>query len=164
MNIPRPLLIVIVVIVILGVVSCGAGVFRGLNEDPHPAPEDAGAKSGFDGLIKEPVPLGDIKIAGGDCSFSEVDSDGVAHAISVPSSCFFRVEPKALIPRVLKLEATSGSAVVSVQQTIDGKPEPSPPKSTAIPSSGDLEISVSGSSPVEVTISCAFSCILRIKV
>ncbi len=44
-DVPKPLLILIVVIVILGFVSCGAGVFRGLNEDPPPEPERCGERS-----------------------------------------------------------------------------------------------------------------------
>jgi hypothetical protein len=159
-KIPKPLLIFIVIIVILGVVSCGAGVFRGLTEDPQPAPENAGA--GLKGVINGPFRAEDINVIGGDCTVSTTPA-----RITIPSSCQLRLEPVALLPRVLKVEINSTSADtdvdVTVSQEIDGKiqspdTETIPRKPNQVP---DFEISAAGSSPVFVTLSCS-SCVLDI--
>ena len=155
--IPKPLLIVIVVIVILGVVSCGAGVFRGLNEGDQPSASDAGA--GFKGVLNGPVKAEDIR---GDCSVDVQQSQ-----ITVNSSCQLRLEPVALLPRVLKIEINSSSADpgvdVTVSQEIDGKIQSPDTKTISSNSSQapDFEVSAAGSSPVFVTLSCS-SCVLDV--
>lgn len=157
MKIPKPLLIVIVVIVILGVVSCGAGVLRGVNQEPKP--NASTAAGGFGGVINGPLDPRDIVVAGGNCTVSGAQ-------ITIPSVCDLRLEPVALLPRVLKLEidasSTDDSVKVTVEQVIDGETRSGDdtvsPNGTATP---DIKVSVAGSSPISVTLECG-SCVLDI--
>lgn len=153
MKIPRPLLVVIVIIVILGVVSCGAGVFRGVNEETEPDASSAASDAGFDGLINGPVEPQDIS---GPCL------DNVHKLITVNTSCELNVEPVALLPRVLKLQVSSGTVFVSVRQEIRGKLQPGSPQTEDFSPSETLEISVSGSTPVIVTLTCFGTCVLDV--
>jgi hypothetical protein len=163
MNIPRPLLIVIIVIVILGVVSCGAGVFRGLNEDPNPSPENAGGEAGLDNVDPRPVPPADVRVTAGTCSISDQDSDGVVDDITISSFCDLTIEGQVLLPRVLRLSVASNAfpGVMAVQQEIDGRMQPDPPENKSA-TSGVKEVSASGLGPVKIRISCG-SCLLRIS-
>lgn len=158
--IPRPLLIVIVIIVILGVVSCGAGVFRGLNEEPEPSPENAAQDAGIDGLVNGPVQAADIH---GDCDVLTGPT-----RIKVVGACTLRLDPIALLPRVLKIEIDTGSADtgvdVKVTQEVAGETH-SPDEKTISPNltaAPDFKISAAGSSPVFVRLSCNPSCILNV--
>ena len=47
MNVPRPLLVVVVVLIVLGVIACGAGVIRGRMENGDPTPEPTRRFEGF---------------------------------------------------------------------------------------------------------------------
>src|SRR3954451_5663426 len=98
MNVPRPLLVVVLVIIVLGVVSCGVGVIRGRveNGDPTPAPT-----ARFSGFGDTPVPPGDVR-AGAGCTRSDP-------LITVAGSCVLTIDPQSLRPRSLVLRVTSGS-------------------------------------------------------
>lgn len=154
-DVPRPLLILIVVIVILGVVSCGAGVFRGLNEDPPPNPSDAAV----DGFVEAPVRRQDVRVegvGGGSCS-------RLGPTISISSDCLLTVEPQAIRPRVLRLQVLNDPVDVTVRQEIDGELQPDDPetKTFNVFNDEDFEISIAGTSPIFVRLECG-SCDLGI--
>jgi hypothetical protein len=158
-KIPKPLLIVVIIIVILGVVSCGAGVFRGLTEGDQPSASNAGAD--FKGVINGPFLAEDINVIGGDCTVSTTPA-----RISIPSSCQLMLEPVALLPRVLKIEidptSSDDSVDVTVRQQVNDETQ-TPPAETLEPVSQDpdFEISVAGSTPVFVKLDCS-SCLLNV--
>jgi hypothetical protein len=153
MKIPRPLLILIVIIVILGVLSCGVGVFRGSRSEATPAPGDAAGQAHVGSLIDGPVHIEDIT---GLC----VDATNLR--ISFTTSCGLSVRPVALLPRVLKLRPTSGTVTVSVRQEIKGTLQPDSPETKDFPPFDDVKISVSGSTPVLVSLTCLGTCELDI--
>jgi hypothetical protein len=160
MKIPKPLLILIVIIVILGVLSCSAGVIRGFNEEAPPSPEHAGSEAGFD-QDPIPVPLADVGLS--DCSRSDQDGDGLTDDIAISSSCDVTIENQFFRSRVLRLWVLSIGFLgpISVQQEIDGEYQPDPPKTKGFNNGGLLEISASGVGAVHVRIKC--SCILSVN-
>ena len=154
-DVPRPLLILIVVIVILGVVSCGAGVFRGLDEDPPPAPSDRPLGD----VINAPVNRRDVDVRGidgGSCSRSGA-------TVSISGDCLLTVEPQVIRPRVLRFEVINNPVDVTVRQEIDGRLEPDDPETKTFFTFNDdeFEISVAGSSPVFALLECG-ACDLRV--
>jgi hypothetical protein len=142
-NIPKPLLVVIVIIIVLGVLSCGAGALRGSQDagDPTPGPGGGGAFGGQ-------VAPADIELTG-DCSF-------IPGAITVPSNCHLTMHPQAFIPRKLRLVVALAAAVVTVSQVIQNDLRSSEP-TTRNPGQ-DIEVSVAGSSPVVVDVLCFSGC------
>jgi hypothetical protein len=149
-NVPRPLLVLVVVIIVLGVLSCGAGVFRGIQEDTAtPAP--------MTGLITAPVPPGDVSVStpnGGTCSIA-------GSVITVGSNCRVTVDPQTFRPRKLYLGVATGTLTAVVRQEIRGRLQSSNSES---PASGTFSISVAGSSPVLVDLTCLSpSCGLTVR-
>src|SRR6476646_9609087 len=139
MNVPRPLLVVVVVIVILGVVSCGAGVIRGRMDAAGPAPTPSAQ---FEGFGDSAVPPRDVSESGSGCSRSGA-------LISVSGSCVLAIDPQSLRPRSLRLRATSGTTDIVVTQIIRGETHASDPDSLSV-GDDDAKISVAGTSPVNV--------------
>ena len=156
MNIPRPLLTLVVIIIVLGVLSCGAGVFRGVREataTPAPTPT-ASPRPLTDGLVNAPVPPSDVSVStpsGGNCSIVGPD-------IIVTGECLVTVDPQTFRPRVLGLEVMSGLVTVVVRQEIRGSVRSSKPAIVG----GIFEVSVAGSSPVLVDVVCT-SCSLSVS-
>ena len=152
MNVPRPLLVGVVVIVILGVVSCGAGVIRGRMDAAGPTHTPSVQFEGFGGSA---VPSGDVTTDGnGGCARNGA-------LITISGMCMLTVDPQSLRPRTLRLIATSGTAVVVVTQSIRGETKQSDPDSLDVGDPAD-EISVAGTSPVNVILSCV-SCQVQIQ-
>jgi hypothetical protein len=160
-KIPKPLLIVIVIIVILGVVSCGAGVFRGLTEGDKPAASDA---AGVDGLAAPSVAATDVTVRppdnGSSCSKKDEDSDGLVDDITMSESCDVFIKGQFL-PHVLRLGVASVSSDISVQQEIDGKLQPDDPDGEDVDVGDIVEISATGLGEIHVRINCD-SCLFRI--
>jgi hypothetical protein len=154
MNVPRPLLVVVVVIVILGVVACGAGVIRGRMDAAGPTPPPTAQ---FGGFGEARVPSRDVRAIGGGCSRTDASAD-----IAISGTCLLRIDPQSLRPRSLRLIATFGNVdSVVVTQTIRGETRTSDPDSFGV---GDdpVKISVAGTSPVDVNLSCG-SCSVQIQ-
>jgi hypothetical protein len=155
-NIPKPLLVVIVIIIVLGVLSCGVGAIRGI-QDANPTPAPFPTPTPFvlpDGVITARVPEGDVSASASpstNCSIAGV-------VITVISSCQLTVDPVAFLPRKLFLNVTSGPVAIVVRQVIRGQMQHSDSETKPF---GVFEISVSGSSPVFVDIGCV-SCTLEV--
>lgn len=156
MNIPKPLLVVVVIIIVLGVLSCGVGAIRGI-QDANPTPAPFPTPTPFvlpDGVITAPVPEGDVSASASpstNCSIAGV-------LITVASGCRLTVDPVAFLPRKLFLKVTSGSVTIVVSQFIRDHLRSSDADTKLF---GVFEISVSGSSPVFVDIGCG-SCTLEV--
>ena len=168
-KIPKPLLIVIVIIVILGVVSCGAGVFRGLSEDPSPAPGNASTEAGLGTPSPDPVPFADVTVRAAtdfdddsSCSKTDEDSDETDDHIAVEVACDVTIKGQFL-PHVLRLSVANISlgGSIAVQQQIDGRMQPDPPKFEGRSVGDKVEISVTGLGQVDFRILCG-SCLLRV--
>ncbi|MFL5674985.1 MAG: hypothetical protein ACJ779_08265 [Chloroflexota bacterium] len=147
MNVPRPLLVVVVVIVILGITSCGAGVVRGRLDAAGPT---AAPTTLFRGLSDEPVPRRDVRIDaldGGSCNES-----GTPVTVTVATHCLMTVDPRSLRPRTLRLDAVGPPIFVVVGQEIRGERHT---KDKLFPVSGVIEVSVAGTTPVTVDVSCS---------
>ena len=152
MNVPRPLLVVVVVIIILGVVSCGAGVIRGRIDAAGTSPTPSVQ---FEGFGDSAVSQRDVTTdTGGGCNRSGA-------LISVSGSCRLTVDPQSLRPRSLRLIATIGTADIVVTQSIRGETPSSDVHALHV---GDdpVEISIAGTSPVDITVSCV-SCQVQIQ-
>ena len=160
MKIPKPLLILIIIIVILGVLSCSAGVIRGFDNESDPDPGSVRSRLGFD-QDPIPVPLSDVRLIG--CSLSNQDGDGLNDDIAISSSCDVTIENQFLRSRVLRLWVLSIGlfGTISVQQEIDGEFQPRSPKTKAFSNGGLLEISASGVGAVHVLVNC--TCTLSVN-
>jgi hypothetical protein len=153
MNVPRPLLVLVIVIIVLGVIACGVGVARGRMDAAGPTPTPAVQ---FDGFGDSAVPPRDVREIGSDCSRS-----GVSATISVAGVCTLRVDPQSLRPRSLKLLVTGGNVdAMRVTQEIRGETRTSDPDDFGL--NERAKISVSGTSPVNVILSCG-SCSVQIQ-
>ena len=152
MNVPRPLLVVVVVIIILGVVSCGAGVIRGRLDAAGPSPAPSVR---FEGFSDRAVPRRDVTIEAisGSCTES-----GVPVKVTVTSQCRLTVDPRSLLPRKLKLAAAGAPIFVVVRQDIRGETRT---KDKLFLTDDTIEVSVAGTSPVIVDVSC--SCTLTFQ-
>jgi hypothetical protein len=142
----------VVVIVILGVVSCGAGVIRGRMDAAGPPPTPSAR---FEGFGDSAVPSRDVTTdQNGGCTRNDP-------VITVSGTCVLTVDPQSLRPRSLRLLPTSGTVVVVVTQSIRGETKASDPDSL---STGEAaaKISVAGTSPVNVILSCVSSCQVQI--
>jgi hypothetical protein len=168
-KIPKPLLIVIIIIVILGVVSCGAGVFRGLTEGNQTEASDA---AGDGGLGLPSVKAGDVTVSavsGGfpPSSCSKTNEDGEStdidetpiDDITISTACDVTVEGQ-LLPQVLRMTIDS-SANIAVQQEIGGRLQPDPLEFQELDDDEAVDISVTGLGQAHFRISCS-SCLLRI--
>jgi hypothetical protein len=151
MNVPRPLLVVVVVIIILGVVSCGVGVIRGRMDAARPAPTPSVQ---FEGFGDSAVPARDVRSAG-DCGRNGAD-------LTISGTCVLTVDPQSLRPRSLRLLPISGTATVVVTQSIRGETQTSDPDSLSTGESA-AKISVAGTSPVNVILSCVTTCQVQIQ-
>jgi hypothetical protein len=148
MNVPRPLLVVVVVIIVLGVIACGAGVIRGRMDAGRPKQTPSVQ---FDGFGDSKVPSRDVAVVGSGC-----DRSGAV--ITITTTCLLIADPQSIRPRTLHLDVTSGSVKAVVAQQIRGETRTSDPN----PDPTDpIEVSVSGTSPVRVTLNCG-SCQVRI--
>lgn len=156
MNVPKPLLVVVVVIIVLGVLSCGVGVIRGI-QDSSATPAPPPTPTPFvlpDGVIEAPVPSGDVTssaVPSSSCTIAGPD-------ITISTDCRLIVNPQAFQPRKLFLQVMSGFVTIVVRQEIRGELRESDPDSKLV---GTFEISVSGSSPVFVDVECT-SCTLKV--
>lgn len=160
MKIPKPLLILIIIIVILGVLSCSAGVIRGFNKESDPDPGSVRSQLGFD-QDPIPVPLSDVRLIG--CTLSNQDGDEFSDDIAISGSCNVTIEDQFFRSRVLRLWVLSIALFgpISVQQEIDGEFQPRPPKTKDFNNGGLLEISASGVGAVHVRINC--TCTLSVN-
>ena len=146
MNVPRPLLVLVMIIIVLGVLSCGAGAVRGLHEDTAtPAPMT-------DGLINGLVSPDEVELTG-NCSII------AGPAINVVSTCALTMDPQALRPRKLHLVVASGTVLVTASQQIRGELRSSEPTTRSVGDDveDDVDVSVAGSSPVVVKLGCLVS-------
>ena len=152
MNVPRPLIVVVVVIIILGVVSCGAGVIRGRMDAAGPTPKPTAQFAGFG---EARVPSRDVRAIGSGCSRTDASPD-----IAISGTCVLRIDPQSLRPRSLFLEVTAGSLDISVTQAIRNETPTSDTDTVGL--GGRRKISVAGTSPVDVNLSCG-SCSVQIQ-
>jgi hypothetical protein len=159
---PRPLRILLIVVIVLGIVSCGIGFARGrIDSEPSTSPTPT----------FKPIDLGLRRVLGdaidtepfgsGDCSPALVDS---AVVISVTSGllgggCQLSVQPDAFRPRELVLRVGGGAANVRVEQTVQGRSGSSEEKSV---SAGEaIEMTVAGSDELRIYVSCG--CTLTVE-
>jgi hypothetical protein len=98
--IPRPLLILFVVVVVLGFISCGAA---GLKGDPGESDPSWDFKP-------EGIPIAEVGTDDG-CSIADT-------VITVPSACTLTIEAKPFPPRELRLEVLEGTPFVSIVQEV----------------------------------------------
>ncbi len=150
MNVPRPLLVVVVVIIVLGVIACGAGVIRGRIDATGPTPRPTPQ---FDGFGDSSVPPRDVTDVGDGC-------DRTGAVVTITGGCLLRVDPQSLRPRSLRLRVTNGSVDVVVQQSIRGYTRTSDSDSFSV--GQQAKISVAGTSPVDVILTCG-SCQVQIS-
>ena len=170
-KIPKPLLIVIVIIVILGVVSCGAGVFRGLTEEDKPAASGAADKTAFGKLELPSVKAEDVTVSDASGVFlsscSKTDEDGESPQvdaspiddITISTACDVTVEGQFL-PQVLRMTLVSSTAI-AVQQELDGRLQPDSPEFEDRGDGASVDVSVTGTGQAHFRIRCG-SCVLRI--
>jgi len=146
MNVPRPLLVVVVVIIVLGVIACGAGVIRGRIDAASPTATPA---TRFEGFGNSAVPARDVRIQafdGGTCSGS-----GDPVTVSIADKCRFTIDPRSLGPRRLQVSGAGAPYNVLVKQDIRGEERS---KDKTFFSDGLVEVSVAGTSPVVVEFRC----------
>ena len=167
-KIPKPLLIVIIIIVILGVVSCGAGVIRGLTDGPEPSASDA-AGDGGPGLPS--VKAGDVTVSAASgvlfSSCSKTNEDGEAPAtdaspvddITISNACDLTIAGQFL-PQVLRMTLDADSDI-AVQQEIGGRLQPDSLEFEDLDAGDAVDISVTGLGQAHFRINCG-SCLLRI--
>ena len=147
MNIPRPLLVVVVVIIVLGVIACGAGVIRGRMEDGDPTPPPTRR---FEGFGDTPIPRRDVRFTG---SCSNAD----ALTVNVSGLCSTTLEPRFLRPRKLLVTVGGADVTVSVFQEIRGNNES---QTDDVDEGKVVEVAVAGTSPVTVQFNCPIACTL----
>jgi hypothetical protein len=153
-DVPRPLLILVIVIIVLGVVACGIGVARGRLDAAGPTDTPAVQ---FGSFGEARVPARDVRAISSGCSRASFD----AVDIDVSGSCVLRIDPQSLRPRSLFLRATSGSVTASITQKVRNE---TPTSDSDTLSSGieGTKISIAGTSPVDVNLSCFGSCSVQI--
>jgi hypothetical protein len=154
MQVPRPLLILIVVIVILGVVACTIGVARD-NDEPASGPNAGDRQAVEDFFGPRPVPAAEASLSPG-CS--RVTVAGQPH-FQFNGSCTITVEPRGIFSRVLRMVVVSGTPLVSVTSNIRGDETTTDPEG---PDGNRIEVSIGGDSPVITNVSCFGSCDLRV--
>jgi hypothetical protein len=147
MNVPRPLLVVVVVIIVLGVIACGAGVIRGRMENGDATPEPTRR---FEGFGDSAIPRREVTF-GGDC-----ENDPDDESVAVNGTCATTLEPRFLRPRKLIVTVSGGDVNVTVRQEIRGKRET---QSDTVDNGDEVEVAVAGTSPVSVFFSCTCSLI-----
>lgn len=156
MNLPKWLVIVGIVIIVLGVLSCGIGVGRALTEST-PSPNTSPNRS-VDVIPVGVVSLTDVRPR--NCAAPTPGPTASAQTFSSPP-CVLAVDPIALRPRDLLL-TTSGTGVLTVRQAIRGAT--SSPRSTFAPGR-TFNVRVSGTTTVEVEITtCSIApCLLTVR-
>jgi len=146
-NVPRPLLVLVLVIVILGVASCGVGVIRGRMDAAGPTPA---AVKQFDGVGESVILRKDVTFTG-DCPNDPGDL-----TVAVSGTCQTVIEPRFLRSQKLKVTPSGGNVVVTVSQKIRGETK----QQSDTVNNGDLvDVAVAGTSPVTIAFSCICSLI-----
>lgn len=140
-GIPRPLLIVVLILVVLGALSCTAAGFKGPpdRDDLH-LPFDA-----------EPIAASEIG-ATGSCTKQGVE-------ITVTTACELTVPAQQFPPSELRLRVVAGSVSVTVFQVIRGEVHE---QNDSFDGGERFEISAAGERDVRVSLVCLLSCRLEI--
>jgi hypothetical protein len=118
MQVPKPLLILIVVLLVLGVVGCSAGFLRGGDRDRSPDQKKDDVRGTFvaflDVLIPDPEP---VRLGPLDATCFSGDRSTLVFG----GSCEVRITPTGDLRRQLQLRVAPGNRVnVEVFQPADG--------------------------------------------
>ncbi len=121
MNLPRWLVIVGILVIVLGILACGIGAGRALDEGrpratPSPSPT---ARKDLDLIPLAAVPAGDI-VMSGSCARGQTASGATQFT---GTGCVLTVEPSGLFPRELRLRVEAGSGSVTVGQVLRDRPQ-----------------------------------------
>ncbi len=152
MNVPRPLLIVAVLIVVLGVLACGVGAGRALND--RPAPANSSPRADLDIVPVFPIAGRDV-VMSGSCTEQTVAGE----RRFTGTSCALTVTPSGFFPHELRLRLDAGSGTMTVSQEIRGDVRTS---TKAIPGANPLHVRVAGSSPVTALLACFAQCTVAV--
>jgi hypothetical protein len=155
LDVPKPILIVVIIVIALGVVSCAVGGLRGATEGP-PALGDN--PFDFENLLDpQPIRAAELGLAGvngGSCQRAGA-------VIQVAGTCQVLVEGRILPPRELRVRIDSGTANVVVRQEVRGEVETSDPESFT--PGETFDVSGGGTNDVEVFVACGGAgCDLRV--
>ncbi len=153
MSLPRPLLIVLIILLVLFVVSCGIAIARSGEQGQGDADKKQGLNGGFGDLFKRLTPPtaplrfppATISPSGSSCSFSGT-------LLQVNGSCAISfVDLQELRARLL-LTRGSGNLTVSVNGTVSGS---SVNESTSMPGDTDnVDLVFARGDSAIVTVSC----------
>lgn len=143
LSIPRPLLIVVAIVLVLGVASCGLGLLRGREADPEPTQLGLSLpRVGAEAITA-------TGFGGGSCNRS-----GTTISVSggLTGGCQLSIRPQPLRPRELVLQVSGGDATVVVEQRVQGREASSEPESVE---AGDpIELTVAGTDELRIRIRC----------
>ncbi len=155
LDVPKPIIIVVIIVIALGVVSCAVGGLRGATEGE---PALADNPFDFEGLLDpQPIRAAELGLAGvngGDCQRAGA-------VIQVSGTCRLLVEARILPPRELRVRVDSGTAIVVVRQEVRGEVETSPDEDFSF---GEIfDVSGGGTDDIQVFVACgAAGCDLRV--
>jgi hypothetical protein len=160
-TIPKPLLIVVIVLLVLTVVSCGMGLLGG--RDRCSPDTDAGCKtkqktelSGdgitnfLKGLIPGPPPVTEAGLNPAACAPLQPSS---STALSAFASCTITIVPTDDLRRRLRLRVDSGTTSIQVTQDVSGSTRTD---TQAVPDGGEdtIDVVVGRRSGATVTVTC----------
>jgi hypothetical protein len=154
MKVPRPLLILVVVIVVLGVVACTVGLARD-NDSSGDRPSGDSQHSVEDFFGPRNVPAAEASLSSG-CSLVNVSNE--PH-FKFTNDCTITVQPRGIFSRILRMVRVSGTPVVSVTSNIRGDETTTDPEG---PDGNRIEVSIGGDSPVVINITSCGTCDLRV--
>lgn len=155
MNLPKPLLIVIVIVLLIAVVSCGATVARSLNheEGGNTPSNQAEVNDGvFAGLFKEFAP-------GSDPVRFPPATANPANCSSFP--CVITIPGSGDLRRELRLIHAFGNVTVHVIAQMNGRPVN---QTVAMPDDTDkVSVIVSRDDSATVFLACSGSCAVKVN-
>ncbi|HEV8516307.1 MAG TPA: hypothetical protein VGQ47_01550 [Candidatus Limnocylindrales bacterium] len=157
MNLPRPLLIVVLVISVLGALSCGLGVLRGPEKRPAETP-DASGRARADSLpLLAPRRVRAEEVAASPsaaCSRS-------GSVITVTGTCTITVARAGFRPGKLVL-TVGGGAFVAARVTEVRQPQRTVSTDETFGPGRTFDVTSSGSGDTALVVECASTCTLTV--
>jgi hypothetical protein len=157
--IPKPLLVVVIVLLVLGIAGCGMGLLGGgrckatdttCKDNQNAELSSGGITSFLKGLIPEPPPVSAATLDPAACAPLPPSS---TTNLAFGSSCKVAIGPTDDLRRRFRLRVSPGTASITVTQDVSGNTQT---QTQTVPGDGGdtIEVVVGRRSAATITIGC----------